>query len=307
VQKAVACGHCEGLCEPVKDHLERQARERWRARPMWDEIPSILAYPTRDPMGFFFLAVFVWIFGLLGRLALFGGALGFLFSQGLLMGYAFHALTKVAEGNLRDFMPEFRDLDDIAKPLRLGGAALLVSTGPLLLAAFLLPGVTLLKYVVEHPAATGAIVHAAPSAQPPADPAPGAEDAAEPAESEALEGLPTARTILLWGVLVLVAFLWKLAYTPMALTVAGLSRSVLKTLNPALGVETMRLMGGVYWQAWLVYLVLEVVRTVSGLVVSSVPVAGSLARAFIDAYAWLAVGCTLGLAVFKKARELDWD
>jgi hypothetical protein len=30
-------------------------------------------------------------------------------------------------------------------------------------------------------------------------------------------------------------------------------------------------------------------------------------RSFVDAYAYLAIGCTLGLAVFKKARELGWD
>jgi hypothetical protein len=28
---------------------------------------------------------------------------------------------------------------------------------------------------------------------------------------------------------------------------------------------------------------------------------------FINAYAALAIGCTLGLAVFKKGAELGWD
>jgi hypothetical protein len=30
-------------------------------------------------------------------------------------------------------------------------------------------------------------------------------------------------------------------------------------------------------------------------------------RSFVDAYAYLVIGCVLGLGVFKKARELGWD
>jgi hypothetical protein len=38
-----------------------------------------------------------------------------------------------------------------------------------------------------------------------------------------------------------------------------------------------------------------------------IPIAGGIVRAFTDAYAWLAIACTLGLAVFKKATALGWD
>jgi len=38
-----------------------------------------------------------------------------------------------------------------------------------------------------------------------------------------------------------------------------------------------------------------------------IPIAGALVRSFTDAYAWLAIACTLGLAVFKKADVLGWD
>ena len=44
----------------------------------------------------------------------------------------------------------------------------------------------------------------------------------------------------------------------------------------------------------------------SELVTALVFSAGSLAAAFVNAYAALAIGCTLGLAVFKRATELGW-
>jgi len=40
---------------------------------------------------------------------------------------------------------------------------------------------------------------------------------------------------------------------------------------------------------------------------SAIPIAGGFVRAFVDAYASLAIACTLGLAVFKKAAALGWD
>ena len=46
---------------------------------------------------------------------------------------------------------------------------------------------------------------------------------------------------------------------------------------------------------------------VLGAALSFIPIAGGIVRSFVDAYAYLAIGCTLGFAVFKKARELGWD
>ncbi len=93
----------------------------------------------------------------------------------------------------------------------------------------------------------------------------------------------------------------------MALTVAGLSRRVRSTLNPLIGIDTIRRMGTVYWQALGIYCALAAAQWLLRWPFSAVPVAGTLIRGFIDAYAYLCVGCTLGLAVFKKAPELGWD
>jgi uncharacterized protein (DUF697 family) len=97
------------------------------------------------------------------------------------------------------------------------------------------------------------------------------------------------------------------AYTPVALIVAALSKSVVNTLNPVMGIDTIKKMGSTYWQALGIYLALVVAQAVLGFVLGPIPFAGSLVMGFVNAYAALAVGCALGLAVFKKGAELGWD
>ena len=107
--------------------------------------------------------------------------------------------------------------------------------------------------------------------------------------------------------MIVVALLWQFVYTPVALIVAGVSRSFFKTLNPILGVDTILRMGSIYWQALLIYAGISIVGLILGAILGFIPILGTLVNAFINAYAWLAIGCTLGLAVFKKAPELGLD
>jgi hypothetical protein len=106
---------------------------------------------------------------------------------------------------------------------------------------------------------------------------------------------------------IVIAAIWMVAYTPVALIVAALSKSILSTLNPVIGVDTIKKMGGTYWQALGVYLALVMAQFVLGIVLDLIPFAGGLVMGFVNAYAALAIGCTLGLAVFKKGAELGWD
>jgi uncharacterized protein (DUF697 family) len=106
---------------------------------------------------------------------------------------------------------------------------------------------------------------------------------------------------------IVIAALWMIAYMPVALIVAALSKSILSTLNPVIGVDTIKKMGGSYWQALGVYLVLVATQFVLGLGLKLIPFAGGLVMGFVNAYAALAIGCTLGLAVFKKGAELGWN
>lgn len=320
VQNIPICPNCEGLCVPASKHEEEEAAARQRARPLKDEIGTILTYPLSDSLAYVMLAVFTWFFGLLSRLATFGGVFGILLSQGVLMWYCFHALTRVANGRLKGYMPDFGDIYDLVRPLRLAAAALLISWGPLLVLMIAVPSLAFAgSFWTSQGASSPKTSQSAPAPPPDlagenvqepvlsAKPDPAGEASQASGQGGWAERLGLAQTAAgLVGVFAF-AVLWKIAYTPVALTVAGLSQSVLSTLNPAIGIDTIRRMGSVYWQAMLIYTVLSVAQWFFGVILNLVPFLGGLLRSFVDAYAYLAVACTLGLAVFKKGRELGWD
>jgi hypothetical protein len=305
VQNAVTCPQCEVLCIESSEYDERLRRDRQRARPMMEELSTIVSYPLCDPMAYVMLAVFTWVFAALGTFAvLYGKMIALLFSQGVLMAYCFSALTRVSGGNLKDFMPDIGDITDLIRTLRLGVTALIAGSGPLMLVVLMIPGAMILTgmrsstekspEVQQMPVMgeDGPLVMEEPSEAEPADAATGLR----------LVGL--ALTGLLFGGLALV---WKVIYTPVALTVAALSRSSMSTLNPVVGFDTIRTMGAVYWQAMGIYTVIAAVGWVLALILGFIPFLGGLVTAFIDAYAYLMIGCTLGLAVFKKAPELGLE
>jgi hypothetical protein len=297
VQNAAICPACEGLCVGAAAYEELQDKAKQRNRSMMEEIPLIASYPLRDTMSFVLLSLFTWFFGLAA--GFFG--LAMLLSKGVLTWYSFNAVSKVSIGNLRDLMPEFRDISEIGHALRLSLAALVISGGPFFLCVFLVPGAAVLtggRSFVQ--ASRLEVVHA----QPPATPVPEEEDTRSAFEAER-DGASIMGPLAMLGIVI--AVIWMVAYMPVALTVAALSKSILSTLNPAIGVDTIKKMGVTYWQALAIYLVIVVAQAVAGFVLGLVPIAGGLAMGFVNAYAALAIGCTLGLAVFKKAAELGWD
>ena len=318
VQNAVICPSCDGLCVRASQYEESQTRGQQQARALMQELGTIVAYPLRDPMGLVMLSLFTWFFGLLAKMALFGGFAGIILSQGVLLSYCFFAVSRVSSGNLHDFTPDFRGISDFIEPLRLGLAVLLISSGPLLLVTFLGLGVAL--FGAERaalPSLPVAHAHSQPPPSPEAEEEPeekpekkGADGGHTAAGREEREGRgPTSTPATVAGGLVLfgIALLWKLVYTPAALTVAALSRGFFKTLNPAVGLDTIHKMGGIYWQALAIYSFFAGAEWLLGAALSFIPIAGGIVRSFVDAYAYLAIGCTLGFAVFKKARELGWD
>jgi hypothetical protein len=315
VQNAVICPACDGLCVRASQYEESQTRGQQQARSLMEELGTIVAYPLRDPMGLVMLALFTWFFGLLAKMAMFGGFVGIILSQGVLLSYCFFAVSRVASGNLRDFTPDFRGISDFIEPLRLGLAILIISAGPLLLVTFLGLGVALMSADAPlRPAMPVAYAQEPPPPSPEAEEEP-EEKPEEPsaaasarAEREDEHEAPPSRAaaagaILLFGL----ALLWKIVYTPAALTVAALSRGFFKTLNPLVGLDTIHKMRGVYWQALAIYTFFAAAQWVLGVGLGFIPIAGGIVLSFVDAYAYLAIGCTLGLAVFKKARELGWD
>lgn len=330
---AMICPSCDTLCLATAAKEAEEARARMRARPLTAELGTVFGYPLSDKVGFVLLAVVVGVFSVAASIAAFGAGFGILFSQGLLYAYAFNAINKVSAGDLKSVMPNVGDVSDLVEPMRGGMAALLISTGPLLLLAFLHPPNEILGSMgVSAPAAiTGA---PAPTPEPTLDPqlqsligdsAPasegeGGEDEAESGEEAGTGGSGELRPASAdeapyeepgvpgWVFLAYaLAVVWKILYSPVALVAAAISRGFLATLNPVAGISAITSMGATYWSAMGVYTAIAVVETVLVAVLGMIPLAGKFLGAFVQSYTYLAIGCLLGLAVFKKAPELGLD
>jgi hypothetical protein len=318
---AMICPGCDALCVPAAYHESIVAKERMRTRPLVDELGTVFGYPLSDKTAFFLLALFVGVFSVAASLAAFGGAgLAILLSQGLLYAYAFTAINRVSSGDFGSFMPNVADPADLAQPLLVGLAALLISAGPLLALGFLHPPAEVLQTMGAPAALVGA---PAPSPSPSFPPeiqalreaaaaatAPSAgEAAATEAASLALhEPAPEEPGVPRWVFFAYaLAIVWKVVYSPVALVAAAISRSFVATLNPLAGLGAIGRMGGIYWTAMAVYTAIALVETllVGGL--GLIPIAGRFLAAFVQSYTYLAIGCLLGFAVFKKAPELGLD
>ncbi|HET7294928.1 MAG TPA: hypothetical protein VFM88_21090 [Vicinamibacteria bacterium] len=309
IRNVPVCPRCQGLCTDVAKVEEDAAREKQRARTMADDIGFIAAYPFSDPAAYVMLAVFTGFFSFFS-----GFAMGVILSKGVLVWYGFTALTKVSVGKFRGYMPNFGDITDIVHPMRLSFAAFLAAGWPLIAVWYFLG---LPAFIEQARGPEVAVVHAQePEPEPPAEEGQaaegvesgeGAEDGLAAAAEEGPEGYDGGPSPVLGVVLFGVAALWYLLYMPMALIVAAISRGFFKTLNPLIGVEAIAKMGGAYWFAAGIYFALALVQLVLDRFLGLIPIAGTMISAFVAAYAWLATGCALGLAVFKKAKELNLD
>jgi hypothetical protein len=103
------------------------------------------------------------------------------------------------------------------------------------------------------------------------------------------------------------ALVWKVLYSPVALVAAAISRSFVATLNPLEGLSAIRTMGATYWSAMGVYTAIAALEFVLVALLGLIPLAGKFLGAFVQSYTYLAMGCLLGFAVFKKAPELGLD
>jgi hypothetical protein len=100
----------------------------------------------------------------------------------------------------------------------------------------------------------------------------------------------------------------------MALLVAGWTESFKSTINPLVGLDTMRHMGSNYFKAFAMYLVVQVAGFTLDFVVSFVtspfdmPFVGNVPARFIGGivtfYTSLVIACVLGLSLFKSSDRL---
>ncbi|HEX7958131.1 MAG TPA: hypothetical protein VF508_14380, partial [Pyrinomonadaceae bacterium] len=254
----------------------------------------------------------------------------------------------------RDFMPDFSEFnfwDDCVVPCALGVGVTVVTLGPVLvLAAVLLFGwVSTAEppklFPADHPALAAAEGRAPEEDERVVTPddmgtlvnggnaeqekelerkinamKPGAQVArqlekAKPGDDGALAFF---RVLLahpgLVLLLALAALAWAVFYHPMALLVAGWTESLKSVLNPLVGLDTMRHMGGTYFKAFLMYLAVQTFALVLSFVVGLVtapfdmPLIGNLPATFLGGvvtfYTSLVIACLLGLALFKSSDRL---
>ena len=88
---------------------------------------------------------------------------------------------------------------------------------------------------------------------------------------------------------------------------AAISRSFLSTLVPLSALSFIQRMGPVFWRAPLLFTMLGAVHEGTLALIGLVPLASLVLRPFVDAYATLASGCILGLAVCRSSAELGLD
>jgi hypothetical protein len=109
-------------------------------------------------------------------------------------------------------------------------------------------------------------------------------------------------------------FLWGLFYFPAACTVASYTRSFSTTMNPVVGLDTIKRMGGAYASLLFMGLVLGIASLiVSGIAAAilspfDLPMFGNIpARAIggmFTFYLWVVFSCLVGYAMFKKSDKL---
>jgi len=109
-------------------------------------------------------------------------------------------------------------------------------------------------------------------------------------------------------------FLWGAFYFPAACAVAGYTRSFMATINPLVGLDTIRRLGGTYVKILLMGLVLVIasgiVGSITGAILSpfDLPGMGNLPAkaigAFLGFYLFVVFSCILGYALFKKSDKL---
>jgi hypothetical protein len=120
-----------------------------------------------------------------------------------------------------------------------------------------------------------------------------------------------AMFLLLGGVFLL----WGLFYFPAACAVAGYTRSFVATLNPAVGLDTIKRLGFDYvkilFMSFLIVIASGIVVGIISMALSAfdMPGVGNLPAKFIGSlfgfYFSVVFSCVLGFAIFKNAHKLD--
>ncbi len=139
-------------------------------------------------------------------------------------------------------------------------------------------------------------------------------------ETKAAEQAAMIKKVIGFGAIFLLvgglALLWGLLYFPAACAVAGYTRSFGATLNPTVGLDTIKQLGGSYMlilvMCLLLGLALVSVNGVFGVAFAAfdLPSVGNLPAKFLGSligfYVWIVFSCLLGFALFRKADRFQF-
>ena len=138
-------------------------------------------------------------------------------------------------------------------------------------------------------------------------------------ETREAEKAAMLKQIVGYGMLFLVlgglALLWGLFYFPAACVVAGYTRSFVATVNPLVGLDTIKRLGLDYVKLLFMFVIIGVMSAVIATVLNAafatfdLPRVGNLPAAFIGSfftfYFSVVFSCTIGYMLFKAAGRLE--
>ncbi len=342
--KIAICPLCGELCSLFEQQRSKALHQEFQSSGFgFADFARALRYPLQHKVALLFGA------GLYGFLLL-AGFRGRIIASVVMFGCISHVISQVAWGRLhRSFLPDFSAfsvVDDVVMPLVLGIGITIVSWGPaIVLFCVLIFG---LISGAASPPVEGLKAQGAQSSDqldeealnilmdPNADPQkqaeaskkldqlrPGYQISKDAEKSQKELNDPTADLRLLMShfqapilivLLLLLSIAWGIFYYPMALAVAGYTESFGSVINPLVGLDTIRRMGGTYFKAFGMVLLIQIVGFVVALIVAvitapfALPFVGNLPATFIDGsvtfYFNLVVACILGLSLFKCADRL---
>jgi len=112
-----------------------------------------------------------------------------------------------------------------------------------------------------------------------------------------------------------IAFLWGIFFYPAACAVAGYTRSFMATINPLVGLDTIKRLGASYVKILLMSVALLFISVLAAMIFSTVlfpfdlpgigNIPAKILSSFVTFYLFAVFSCVLGYALFKNAHKLD--
>lgn len=354
VGSAYICPACGDLCQKYEQAQQQVARAAAIADKSFGmkEFGEALKYPFTNPVSLIMSGMFYAVMSMGG---LYGKVISIVVLFGCISLVIKKVAGGDTKGGFVPDFTEFSMWDDVVKPVFLSIAVSIVTLGPVVLLGMLTIWGWMGSVQSEREAALNAEVENAkedprkdpldlrelveqknPEADERArrqlqelsrgqkitDDSVKLEEDEEKAPPSLADSMPVVQLILPFLAkalpILVVMFLglaWAAFYYPMALAVAGFTQDFWSVLNPMVGLDTIKRMGGVYLKAFGMYIMivfLEVALNFGAMfmmgIVLAIPLVGYFASGLIEGiikfYVSLVLAFVLGMSLFKCADEL---